>query len=68
MLREATAIWWPKIHREIVELARNCEKCQQAGKNLKCIQSQKQYGELPEAKIANEEISIDFADRSIPKC
>jgi len=61
MLREATDIWWPRIHREIVELARNCEKCRTAGKNLKCIKSQKQYGKIPVAENANDEISIDFA-------
>ena len=32
MLREASDIWWPKIHREIVENVQNCQECQKAGK------------------------------------
>ena len=61
MLREASDVWWPRIHREIVEKARNCAECQKAGKNLKCINSQKEFGKIPEAKNPNDEISIDFA-------
>ena len=34
MLREASDVWWPRIHREIVEKARNCAECQKAGKNV----------------------------------
>ena len=61
MLREASDVWWPRMHREIVEKARNCAECQKAGKNLKCINSQKEFGKIPEAKNPNDEISIDFA-------
>ena len=61
MLREASDIWWPKIHREIVEKAQNCQDCQRAGKNLKCIKTQKEFGKFPETKELNEQISIDFA-------
>ena len=34
---------------------------QKAGKNLKCINSQKEFGKIPEAKNPNDEISLDFA-------
>ena len=61
MLREASDIWWPKIHREIVEEAQNCQDCQRAGKNLKCIKTQNEFGKLPETKEPNAELSIDFA-------
>ena len=61
MLREASDIWWPRIHREIVEKARNCRECQIAGKNLKCLKSQNEFGKIPEASEPNEEISLDFA-------
>ena len=40
MLREARDIWWPRVHRDIVENAKNCSQCQQASKNLKCLKSQ----------------------------
>ena len=61
MLREASDIWWPRIHREIVEKARNCRECQLAGKNLKCLKSQTEFGKIPEASEPNEENSLDFA-------
>ena len=60
MLREASDIWWPRIHREIVDKARNCRECQLAGKNLKCLKSQIEFGKIPEASEPNEEISLDF--------
>ena len=40
MLREASDIWWPRMHREIVEKAKSCSQCQQAGKILKYLESQ----------------------------
>ena len=61
MLREAADLWWPKIHREIVERAQNCNESQRASKNLKCLKTQKEFGKIPEAKEPNEEVSIDFA-------
>ena len=60
MLREASDVWWPRVQREIVEKVRNCPECQQPGKNLKCIKTQKEFGKLPEVKKPNEEISVDF--------
>ena len=39
MLREASDIWWPRVHRDFVEKAKNCMQSQQAGKNLKCLKS-----------------------------
>ena len=54
-------IWWPRIHREVIDQARLCEQCLQSGKNLKCIQSQKDFGKIPEVKEQNEEIALDFA-------
>ena len=61
MLREAADVWWPKICREVVEKAKNCEECIKAGKNLKCLKSQKEFGTIPKAEKPNEEISLDFA-------
>ena len=61
MIREASGMWWSRIQREIVEKARNCSECQEAGKNFKCVNSQKEFGKLPEAKNPNDEISLNFA-------
>ena len=61
MLREAADVWWPRIHREIVEKAKNCAECQKAAKNLECVNSQNEFGKIPEAKNPNDDISLDFA-------
>ena len=47
-LKEAADIWWPRVNREIVEKAQNCMQCQQAGKNLKCLKSQNEFGKIPQ--------------------
>ena len=41
MLSAVSSIWWPYLHRE---LARECPECQNAGKNIKVLQSQKSFG------------------------
>ena len=61
ILREASDVWWPHIHREIIDKARNCSDCRTAGKNFKCIKSQKEFGNLPLANQPNEEVSLDYA-------
>ena len=61
MLLTVADIWWPRIHREIVLLAQSCSRCQKAGKTLKTIQKQSEYGKLPAAETHNDEIAIDFA-------
>ena len=61
MLREIADIWWPKIHPEVINTARFCEDCSQAGKNVKLLQKQKEYGQTTQSSESNEEIAIDFA-------
>ena len=61
MLREAADVWWPHIHREIVEKAQKCSEHLKAGKKLKRYKSQKAFGKKPEAKEPNEEIALGFA-------
>ena len=61
MLREASDNWWSRIHREIIENARNCNECRLAGKNLKCMKSQTEFGKLPAANQPNKEISLVIA-------
>ena len=60
MLRESSDVWWPRIHREIIDKARNCSEFRKAGKNLKSIKSQNEFGKLPLASQPNEEVSLDF--------
>ena len=61
VLREASDVWWPRIHRESIDKARNCSECRVAGKNFKCIKSQREFGKLPLANQPNKEVSLDFA-------
>ena len=61
MLTALADIWWPRIHREIVLLAQSCSQCQKAGKNLKTVQKQSEYGKLPAADTHNDQIARDFA-------
>ena len=59
-LSTVSNVWWPRLHREVVGIANLCHQCQIAGKNIKTILNQKQVGELPIRKEANQEIAIDF--------
>ena len=61
MLRYVADIWWPKIHREVINTAKCCEQCSEAGKNVKTLSKQSQFGEIPKSKEPNEEIALDFA-------
>ena len=61
MLREASDVWWPRIHLEIVEKAKDCAEFLKAGKKFYCVKSQKEFGKTPEAKNPNDEILLEFA-------
>ena len=60
MLATISNFWWPRLHREVVAIARTCPQCSQAGKNIKTLLSQNQVGELPECQENNQEIAIAF--------
>ena len=60
MIASVDEVWWPQIHRQIVATAKTCKNCQKAGKNLKVLKRQKQFGELKCTKEVNEEIALDF--------
>ena len=61
MLRQISDIWWPRIHRDITLLAKSCNKCQQAGKSIKPLLKQSEFGKLPKPEKFDEEITIDSA-------
>ena len=54
-------IWWPRIHRDIILLAQFCPHCQLAGRNLKTLKTQSEFGKLPAADAHTDELAIDFA-------
>ena len=61
MLRYISDIWWTKIHREVINTAMCCEQCSVAGKNVKLLKRQNQFGEIPKSAEPNEENALDFA-------
>ena len=34
MLATVSNVWWPRLHRELVGIAKACLQCQVAGKNM----------------------------------
>ena len=61
MLQQISDIWWPRIHRGITLLAKSCPNCQEAGKSIKPILKQQNFGKIPTPEEANDEIPIDLA-------
>ena len=61
MMHLANMIWFPRIHREIVTLTKNCQPCIKIGKNLKPIIPKSHLANLPPLYEPNEEIQMDFA-------
>ena len=66
MIDAASYLWWPKMHRQIIEKAEKCDACIHTGKNLKSLQPYKEWQPLPELSSPNEEIQIDFAGPLYP--
>ena len=60
MLLMIEDIWWPRIHREVIDQARLCEQCLQSGENLKCMLRQKQTRKIAEVNQQKEEVALDF--------
>ena len=61
MLQQISDIWWPRIHRDITLLAKSRPNCQEAGKSIKPILKQQNFGKIPIPEETNDEIAIDFA-------
>ena len=65
MLCQITDIWWPRIHRDITILTKSCPECQNAGKSIKPLSKQKQFGKIPTPLTINDEIAIDSLYKGI---
>ena len=46
MLATVENVLWPKLHREVVGLAKHCQQCQVSGKNKKPMLRQKERGDF----------------------
>ena len=60
MFAAAKDMWYPQIHRNIANMAENCQQCILAGKNLKPMRSKGNLGKIPEPKEPNEAAQLDF--------
>ena len=61
MMATVSNVWWPRLHREVVSLARTCKQCQQTVKNIKPLLRENPEGKLPKCTEVRQEIAIDFA-------
>ena len=50
MLATISNVLWPRLHREVVTIARECPQCKKSGKNVKTLLRQKQIGKILESK------------------
>ena len=60
MLRNVANIWWPKIHRELVNMARYSKECMAEGENVEVFRKQSKFGKLAESTELNEEVALGF--------
>ena len=60
MLATLSNVWWPRLHRGVVTIARSCSQCRESGKNNITILTQNQVIKLPACQRRNFEIAIDF--------
>ena len=61
MVDAAKYLWWPKKHREIIDLCQSCSSCSAYAKSLKTSKSFNSAEALPELWIVNEELQMDLA-------
>ena len=61
MVDAAQYIWLPRMHRDIVQLCKDCPQCTKFGKNLKANASFNSSKPLPLLSGPNEELQLDYA-------
>ena len=61
MVDAAQNIWWPRMHRDFVQLCKDCPQCTKFGKNLKANASFNSTKPLPLLSGPNEELQLDYA-------
>ena len=61
MVDAAQYIWWPRMHRDIVQLCKDFPQCTKFGKNLKANASFNSSKPLPLLSGPNEELQLDYA-------
>ena len=63
MVDTAQYLWWPRNHRDFVNLCKNCRECTKFCKNLKPMSQFKIYKSLLLLNAPNEELQLDYTGR-----
>ena len=61
MLEVSNYLWWPHMHKDIVNMAEECRSCTRYGKNAKCIIPENSAKPLPLLTQAGQELQLDYA-------
>ena len=61
MLDVSKYLWWPHMHKDIVNLEEECRSCTRYGKNAKYIIRKKACKTLPLLTQPSQEVQLDYA-------
>ena len=61
MLDVSKYLWWPHMHKDIVNLAEECRSCTRYGKNAKYINPKNATKPLPLLTQPGQEVQLDYA-------
>ena len=61
MLGVSQYMWWPHMHKDIVNLAKECRSCTRYGKNVKYLIPKNASKQLPLLTQPGQEIQLDYA-------
>ena len=61
MIDAAMYVWWPRMHRDIINKSETCTECTAYGKNVKTLKPKSEWDKIPDPTEPNEEVQIDFA-------
>ena len=63
MLGVSQYLWWPHMHKDIVNLAEECRNCTRYGKNVKYLIQKNASKPLPLLPQPGQEVQLDYAGR-----
>ena len=61
MLEVSNYLWWPHMHRDIVNMAEECRSCTRYGENAKYIIPKNSAKPLPMLTQPGQELQLDYA-------
>ena len=61
MLDVSRYLWWPHLHKDIVNMAKECRSCTRYGKNVKNIILKNASKSLPVLTQPGQELQLDYA-------